>query len=153
MGRSNERRVWAANQNRTSELVGWSAVQSQTNQMFDFFLTQFFDLLAFTKLSGTGCSRSHAQPQVAPGGCCLVVFQPVQPTEAVWMPTSLNPDSWEWGRRSAALSRIPLFCSRLCHRKTCLHWHLLSSYAALSYREWRVPAGRHCQPLDFCLHQ
>lgn len=41
------------------------------------------------------------------GGCCPVVSQ-LQACPALWAPTSLNPDSWEWGRPSAT---EPLSCS------------------------------------------
>lgn len=64
------------------------------------FLTQFLDLLVFTKevewygwLLPCGFSASGlSSPQV------------------VWAPTSLNPDSWEWGRPGAT---EPLSCSAL----------------------------------------
>ena len=62
------------------------------------FLTQFLDLLAFTK-------ESEWHGWLLP---CGFSASGLSSPQVVWAPTSLNPDSWELGRPSAT---EPLNCS------------------------------------------
>lgn len=57
-----------------------------------------------------GCRRRHAQAQVALGWplpCGFLAAVPSSPQRR-FAPTSLSPDSWQWGRATAASSRVPV---------------------------------------------
>lgn len=57
-----------------------------------------------------GCRRRHAQPQVALGWPLPCGFLATVPSsqQRQFAPTSLSPDSWQWGRATAATSRVPV---------------------------------------------